>query len=201
MGEAKGYVHRILLALYDAGYFTRFDLLNAATLGISQSRERVMFSCIRKDLYRGQFDDLFESLPRLKMLPEEPLIPFSTIFHDYMDRPLTERYRSFWDARQPGDIDFKVCSERMGENPNAQFQYGFIYQYKPTPTMTSKDYNVLFDYPRYANFDENCERGSWPKDYNFLKTTPWYVIGMSVPPLMMAKHVDNVYSQWMESTS
>jgi len=39
--------------------------------------------------------------------------------------------------------------------------------------------------------------GSFPIDYNYLNIDPKYLIGMSVPPVMMAQVSYQVYKQWL----
>ena len=43
-----------------------------------------------------------------------------------------------------------------------------------------------------------CGGGSYPKDYNFLKLKPEYLIGMSVPPVVMANISEQIYLQWLQ---
>lgn len=49
-GAAKGYFKLILAELKSCGYEVRAKLLNAAWLGVPQSRERLIFCGVRKDL-------------------------------------------------------------------------------------------------------------------------------------------------------
>lgn len=49
-GAAKGYFKLILAELKDCGYEVRAKLLNAAWLGVPQSRERLIFCGVRKDV-------------------------------------------------------------------------------------------------------------------------------------------------------
>ena len=39
--------------------------------------------------------------------------------------------------------------------------------------------------------------GSFPLDYNFLNNKPKYIIGMSVPPVMVAQIANQIYKQWL----
>ena len=201
LGEAKEYVKKILKEFNEAGYIVKEFLLDASRMGVPQKRERVFFIGIRKDLADSLPQNemlFFEDFPLLDLVFFEDKIPFSKIFKDYTDRPLTEHYKKFWDIREFGDLDFSVSSERMGKNPNAQFQYKYLYMDKVANTITAGEQCVLFDYPRYRNFDELCECGSYPKDYNFLKSKPEYLIGMSVPPIMTAQIADRIYNQWLK---
>lgn len=199
MGAAKEYVIKIYDAFDKAGYYCQHFLLDASKMGVPQRRERVFFICLRKDLAKPflHYADIFTQLPKIKMEFNEKEILFKSIFKDYCDRPLSEHYFDFWKIRKNGDLDFSSSSERMGKNPNAQFQYKYIYMNKVSNTITAGEQCVLFDYPRYRNFDELCEAGSYPKDYNFFKIKPEYLIGMSVPPVMTAQIATEIYNQWL----
>ena len=168
-------------------------------MGVPQRRERVFFICLRKDLAEPFLyqQDMFTVNPKLELEFNEPEIPFKDVFHDYTDRPLSEHYRKFWDIREYGDIDFSISSKRMGKNENAQFQHKYLYKHKVSNTITAVEQCVLFDHPRYRNFDELCECGAYPKDYNFCTNKPEYLIGMSVPPVMAANIATEIYSQWL----
>jgi len=199
LGTAKSYVRKIYHEFDAAGYYVQHFLLDASTMGVPQKRERVFFICLRKDLATPflHASDMFTILPKIKMEFKEREIPFKTVFKDYCDRPLSEHYQNFWDIREPGDLDFSVSSARMGKNPNAQFQYKYLYMNKVSNTITAGEQCVLFDRPRYRNFDELCECGSYPKDYDFNGNKPEYLIGMSVPPVMTAQIAKQVYEQWL----
>ena len=198
-GSAINYVRRIYDAFDEAGYYCQHFLLNASDMGIPQKRKRVFFICLRKDLSEKflYLRDIFTTVPKINIRFNEKKITFSEVFRDYTDRPLTEHYMKFWNERVYGDLDFSASSERMGKNKNAQFQYKYLYMNKVPNTITSGDTCVLFDRPRLRNFDELCECGSFPKDYNFLNVKPQYLIGMSVPPLMTAKIANEVFNQWL----
>ena len=199
LGSAKSYVREIYREFDKAGYIVQHWLLNASRMGVPQRRERVFFIALRKDLAAPflQHKDFFTYAPGLNLIFKDKEIPFNNIFHDYTDRPLSEHYIKFWDIRKHGDIDFSNSSSRMNKNPNAQFQYKYLYMNKVANTITAGEQCVLFDYPRYRNFDELCECGTYPKDYNFIKNKPEYLIGMSVPPVMTARIAQRVYDQWL----
>lgn len=199
MGDAKAYVRKIYDEFDKAGYYCQHWLLDASKMGVPQRRERVFFVCLRKDLAEPFLynADMFTEVPKLELVFDEKEILFKEIFKDYTDRPLSEHYRKFWDIRINGDIDFSDSSVRMGKNPNAQFQYKYLYMDKVANTITAGEQCVLYDYPRYRNYDELCEGGTYPKDYNFLKNKPHYLIGMSVPPVMTAQVATEIYNQWI----
>ena len=200
LGNAINYVRRIYDEFEKAGYSCQHFLLNSSKMGVPQRRKRVFFVCLRNDLaepFLYQMD-IFTHVPKINLIFNEKPIYFRDIFKDYADTKLTELYTSIWEYKQKGDRDFSDCNKRMeGRNENANFQYNFIYMDEVPPTIVAGDQNVLFDFPRNMNYDEYCESGSFPKDYNFLKVKPVYLIGMSVPPLMTANISLNIWEQWL----
>jgi DNA (cytosine-5)-methyltransferase 1 len=54
---------------------------------------------------------------------------------------------------------------------------------------------ILYDYPRYMSDTEVVKCGSFPRDYNFYGTSVVYSVGMSVPPLMIARIADDLMKQ------
>jgi DNA (cytosine-5)-methyltransferase 1 len=50
---------------------------------------------------------------------------------------------------------------------------------------------------RWLSNNDLCKIGSYPKDYNFKKLKASYLIGMSVPPVMMAQIATRVFKQWL----
>jgi DNA (cytosine-5)-methyltransferase 1 len=187
-GNAKAYVRQIVDSFRDAGYKVQLFLLNAASMGVPQKRERVFFICQRNDM----------NFKELKLSFNEKPILFGEVFcmGDF-ERPLSEHYKNFWDIRLNGDLDFSFSSKRMGKNKNAQFQYKYLYKDKIPNTITAGEQCVLFDEARHRSSTENKLCGSYPLDYNFLQVEPHYLIGMSVPPVMTAQIAHQIWLQWL----
>lgn len=53
-------------------------------------------------------------------------------------------------------------------------------------------------YKRELNVKEMSLIGSFPQDYNYLDCKPKYLIGMSVPPLMMYRIAKEIKTQWLD---
>lgn len=199
MGEAQEFLAEVMNRFNKIGYIVGRKLLNASNMGVPQRRERVFFYAIRKDLVKYiNTCDLFGNEPILGLEFNESKIIFKEVFKNYNDRPLSDHYQEFWKNRLFGDVDFSFSSARMGRNKNAQFQYKYIYMDKVSNTIIAGEQCVLFDYPRYRNFIELCRCGSYPQDYNFIKNKPHYLIGMSVPPIMMAQIATRIKEQWFD---
>jgi DNA (cytosine-5)-methyltransferase 1 len=186
-GNAKLYVKRIFKAFDEAGYNVQLFLLNAASMGVPQKRERVFFICQRKDL----------NLPKLKLGFSEDAIPFGNVFENIEYNDLTKNEQFLWNNKIYGDGDFGVINLRLGNKQNS-FTTKLLYKDKVCNTVTGGDNNVLFDIPRKTTKYEVCQIGTYPLDYNFKNVEPKYLIGMSVPPVMTAQIANQIKLQWLD---
>ena len=180
-GNAKFYVSRIKKEFESAGYKVQLFLLNAASMGVPQKRERVFFICQRKDL----------KLPELKLNFTESSIPFKLIDDgDVPRKPIENSYLFRWqNANHTG--------RQITEKGNT---FGFMYRCKPElvcNTITSAGSFFWDTKPALLTKNELCKIGSYPLDYNFQKMEPQYLIGMSVPPVMTAQIANQIYLQWL----
>jgi DNA (cytosine-5)-methyltransferase 1 len=186
-GNAKLYVKKIFKAFDEAGYNVQLFLLNAASMGVPQKRERVFFICQRKDL----------NLPKLKLEFSEEAIPFGKVFENITYNDLTKNEQYLWDNKIKGDGDFGVINLRLGNKQNS-FTTKLLYKDKVCNTVTGGDNNVLFDCPRKTTKKEVCQIGTYPLDYDFQDVEPKYLIGMSVPPVMTAQIANQIKIQWLD---
>jgi DNA (cytosine-5)-methyltransferase 1 len=193
LGEAQKYVDAVLTAFDKAGYFVDFTLLDASNMGVPQRRERVFFTAIRKDLYQGEFSDLFMTRPLLDLAFDEKEIPFESFdtSEEYKDMP--DCIFQYWTKMGP----------KPGPLSKAHAKGSFFGEIKadgkrPLCTITSQGKVYHHKYPRRLNTIEFCCGGSYPLDYQFLNTTPFYLIGMSVPPVMMAQIAARIKEQWLD---
>jgi DNA (cytosine-5)-methyltransferase 1 len=177
LGSAKEYVRKIYDAFKEAGYELRVKpyLLNAATMGVPQRRERVFFIAIRKDL-AGQFMeqvDMFQTAPKLKLEFDEPEIPIKKFAKGILKKE-TQNYSE----NRFGDVmlDLNRASNTIATDINRYWL----------------SENMLID------TDTVSLIGSYPLDYNHLEfNNPQYLIGMSVPPVMTANIATEIYNQWI----
>ena len=182
-GNAKLYVKKIFKAFDESGYNVQLFLLNAASMGVPQKRERVFFVCQRKDL----------NLPKLKLEFNEDSIPFGLIDEGVnIERAnLSKSYTEKWH------------NTKQGENPKAKSGNTFGFMYKTAPneicsTITSGGTNAHFLQPKELSKNEYCQIGTYPLDYNFQDVEPKYLIGMSVPPVMTAQIANQIKLQWLD---
>ncbi len=189
IGNARKYLYAILDAFYNAGYFVTYSLLNSRYMGVPQKRERVFFFAIRKDLYKNEFIDIFQSESFIDMQFDYDEICFSEISdNNDLSCDLTELTTSYW-------VNAKQC-ESVGKYDARRKQS--MNDVCFTTCASHKNYHPTIC--RQLNNDEIIKIQTFPSDYNFIsnsKSHVNYMCGMSVPPVMMANIADRVYSEWL----
>lgn len=199
LGEAQKYVDEILKRFNEIGYYVSYKLLDASKMGVPQRRERVFFYAIRKDLYKGEFVDLFQSEPSLDLEFNEKEITFGEVeqIGDFENK-LSDFYLELWCQRIDSDLDFSCINGRVREKPNTGFGTSFAKRDKVCGTLTAKqDCYANFHEGRYLSSLEKKLIGSYPLDYDFQRIDSGYLIGMSVPPVMTAQIATRIYEQWI----
>jgi DNA (cytosine-5)-methyltransferase 1 len=186
-GHAKWYTREVVRRFTKIGYNCQVFLLNAATMGVPQKRERVFFIAHKTN-------------KKIKLSFNEKTIKFNEIYSPNSNgKYLSERYKTIWDLRKKGDSDFSTTNAREFNRPNNDYNHNYIYKDRVCNTIPATNQNTLFDEPRYLNSQETIKAGSFPLDYNFLNLKVNYLIGMSVPPVMMAQVANEVYNQLIKS--
>ena len=202
LGNAIEYVRKIYEEFNKAGYYCQHFLLDASKMGVPQRRERVFFIALRKDLADKflYYKDMFTEIPKIEIIFNEKEIPFKEFKEKKNNEyPISDFYKSLWEKRINGDDSFANINGRERGKKNTGFGTNFLYIDKVCGTLTTKkDCYCLFDEPRYtSDFEAKCI-GSFPQDYNFLKVKPHYLIGMSVPPVVMAQISFQIHLQWLQ---
>jgi len=203
-GNARDYVRKIITSFDNAGYLVKEFELDSSQMEVPQRRERVFFIAIRKDLAEQlpkPFGMLFSEFPRLNMKFGQAPIPFGDIRTKGLnDASWGEHDQWVWDRRVIGDRSYVNVFERL-QNKRTNFNSSFIYAHKPVPTLSSSEGSkmTLFDEPRRMNSTEMIYAQSFPADYDFGSdkcSKKQYVLGMSVPPVMMAHIANRIYEEW-----
>lgn len=188
-GNAKVYAKKIVQKMAEAGYTVKVFLLNAASMGVPQRRERVFFIGHRAELI----------YPDLKLFFNEAPIPFGMLNPGHIDK-LCYAIRP---AHKPLVKDCCGGKSLSSVNPNGS-GFNTMKQGKDivSPTVVADSGGgimVHYSGDRYCSDDEYKQIGTFPMDYNFKKMKPKYIIGMSVPPVMIAQIANQIYQQWFRS--
>lgn len=176
-GNAKGYVKQIINLFNVAGYNVQLFLLNAATMGVPQKRERVFFVCSRKDLDKQ----------KLKIAFNEKPIPIKDLDLELGDE-IENCYLEDWLRLKNRKPKKYINSSLIGLNDvHPTITAGYKSKASPMPAWEA----------RWLSKNDLCKVGSYPQDYVFRKK-PEYLIGMSVPPLMTYGVANQIYQQWLK---
>ena len=186
-GNAKGYLVEIIQALTDAGYTAQVFVLNAASMGVPQRRERVFIIAMQTEL----------DWPQLELKFNEPTIAYRTI-KDELGKPLTETARSLWALRERSDRSLADVNLRLGRK-GSYFSHSFAVGSEPLRTILASDSScpIMHDRPLRVSDEVLRKACTFPSDFDYGEVKPRYVMGMSVPPVMMAQVAAQVYEQWL----
>lgn len=196
LGEAKTYVRRIYKEFESAGYYVQHFLLDSSKMGVPQRRERVFFIAMRKDIAQPFLEqvDMFTQAPKLFLEFNEKEIPFKDIEeHNTKDEYLSPSISKHWYLTKEGQGFNKVHKN------GGMFSYSKVDRNKCLPTITAHHDGGSYHYSIHRPLTklENCKGGTFPIDYNFLQLPHKYLVGMSVPPVMIARIADEIYNQWI----
>jgi len=182
MGNAKAYSKKIIQTMESAGYKVQIFLLNAASMGVPQRRERVFFIGHKKELKLN---------PLRLEFNEEPIL-YKYIEDNSIGELITGQALKYWEKCPEGFPLSKV-------HPKGNYFGSF----KISPnivcnTVIASKSSPIFHYnkPNFISNSDLCKIGTYPLNYNFKKLEPKYLIGMSVPPIMTAQIANQIYKQW-----
>ena len=196
MGNAITYVIRIKQEFNNAGYFVNHVILNASKMGVPQKRKRVFFYAIRKDLIKYiPTIGLFNNVPYLNLTFNVPAIKFKEISNGVL-----KRYKKGYDCIAPFFKYIKPGSSASTVHPKGSFFNNIKMNLNDVaPTLCSNP-TLLFPAEQHRQLTKNelCKIGAFPLDYNFCEVYPGYIIGMSVPPVMIAQIAHQIKVQWID---
>lgn len=188
LGNAKGYMNAIIKEFNKIGYDIQIFLLNAATMGVPQKRERVFFICRRKDL----------KLPEIKLnFNEKPILYKEFKDNNYIELDKNTLNYKRWLKRKNTDGNLADITKRE-ENKISGFNTCFVKDNKVHNTQTARSKLLRFDVPGFVSDKDIKTIQTFPQDYDFLDQQPVYVCGMSVPPIMMKKIAEQVKIQLLD---
>lgn len=204
LGNAITYVREIYRQFDLAGYYVQHFLLDASKMGVPQRRERVFFIALRKDLATHFLyqKDIFTVAPKLELKFDEPNIEIEQIEANcnFIGLELTnpKAIDAFFKTKQGQSLS-------AGNEKGHYFNWQKLAKNKTAPTLTathsvnkvSGSPLLHYELPNEISYEAYRLIGTFPFDYNFLDNNEKYLIGMSVPPVMVAQIAGEIYIQWL----
>ncbi|MGG1638213.1 DNA cytosine methyltransferase [Paenibacillus sp. NRS-1760] len=188
IGKARGYISLVLTRLRQIGYRPQLFLLNSATMGVPQKRERLFFIATRND----------QNLPLLKLeFNDEPVL-----YRDVRSglgnsiNPISKTFQR-WNKRRPRDLNMGDVTERE-ESKMVNFNTILVKNQKVPNTIASSSVFLRADVPEHLTGLDVIRIQTFPRDYDFMDANVQYVCGMSVPPLMMQRIAEQIHLQWFQ---
>lgn len=172
VGKAKGYVLEIFQAFETIGYKAQLFKLNAAMMGVPQSRQRIFFIAQKKG-----------SKPVSLAFDAKPITASEAIKGVSAEgaEPLSGNLLRLWKKVRPGQ------SLARAHNRGSFFNNIRCSPARPFPTITAANRPDIshWDTPRTLSPAELTRAQSFPDDYDYGAKPVKYICGMSVPPRMM----------------
>ncbi len=183
----RWYACKAMEKLGRIGYKSQLFLLDAQDCGVPQRRKRVFIISQKQDYFNP---------PVLKF--SEPKITFGHIKCD-ADSPykvtLGDKSNQVWSNRKETDKCFAHTHLRT-HGTLSGFNNKYLRCNEPCYTITTnRNTNVLYDEPRILNIKELGLAGTFPTDFNFCGFDPFRVVGMSVPPVLIANIAKEIHDQ------
>ena len=204
MGEAKNYYYKITIAFENAGYNVSSMLLDSSHYGVPQTRKRVIFIAVRKDVTDAIG---LTSLNIAGIFPEKSSEvvtsgnAFSDLVYDEEEiKMLTETFTkgSHFVTASKMPLDPKKVLTGCDYHPKGHhFNMKRISRFKPAPTITASGGCIHWSEMRKLALCETRRLTSLPEDFKL--TGKWEQrserMGRMVPPLMMKAIAGSIYKK------
>ena len=204
MGEAKNYYYKITAEFGNIGYNVSSMLLDSSHYGVPQTRKRVIFIAVRKDV-----TDVIglTSLNIAGVFPEKnsEVVTCGKAFEDlnYDEeeiKMLTETFSkgSHFETASKMPLDPKKVLTGCDYHPKGHhFNMKRVSRFKPSPTITASGGCIHWSEMRKLALGETRRLTSLPEDFKL--TGKWEQkserMGRMVPPLMMKAIADSIYKK------
>lgn len=184
LGNAWQYVQKIYAKFSEAGYRVKHWLCKGEEIGVPQTRHRVFFIAVRKDI---DFD-----LENVNMSFNYEPVTYGEI-KDGEPKQIRKDSVFYRIAKQANDMDKSIADTRirLGEKVSA-FQTRYIRDNMILPTQRAKPDIIDLNEIAYISKESIRNAQTFPQDYDFSDdsySTIGYICGMSVPPVMIKRIV------------
>lgn len=184
LGEAWSYVQKIYKQFDDIGYQLKHWLLKGENMGVPQTRHRVFFVAVRKDI---NFD-----LEQIDMSFNYERVPYGIIKEgkgESLNKD-TQTYKMLCIATHD-DLRIADIFKRCGEKER-QFGTKIAWEENVLQTLIANlEYFRGIEKERIS-VEDIIHAQTFPEDYDFISKTfanVSYICGMSVPPIMTKRIV------------
>ena len=184
LGEAWSYVQEIYRQFKGIGYQVKHWLCKGEQMGVPQTRHRVFFIALRND---NPYD-----LTELDMSFNYKPITYGEI-KSGSGRPLSvnTKYYQLLCMAKPEDKDISSIKERIGEKRGC-FSDKIVWDSDIVPTLRAAVSIYSAETKSAISKETMIHAQTFPEDYNFLDQNPFYICGMSVPPVMIKRIVQRL---------
>lgn len=189
LGNAKIYLKNIVNKLKESGYIIQIFLLNAASMGVPQKRERIFIIGHKKEY----------NLPELVMDFKEKPILFGEMTNRKNGPKPSERILDLLKHKRKTDLALKAIQLRCNRKYQ-DFSQNIVHDNKVPLTMLANNCYIKYSNNYHISTEDILSIGSFPQDYNFVNNSLKnikFIVGMSVPPVMMANIAHQIYLQWL----
>jgi len=204
MGEAKNYYFKITAEFGNIGYNVSSMLLDSSHYGVPQTRKRVIFIAVRKDVTDAIG---LTSLNIASVFPEKSSEvvtsgnAFSDLVYDEEEiKMLTKSFTkgSHFETASKMPLDPPKVLTGCDYHPRGHhFNMKRISRFKPAPTITASGGCIHWSEMRKLALGETRRLTSLPEDFKL--TGKWEQrserMGRMVPPLMMKAIADSIYKK------
>ena len=193
------YVREIYRRFSEIGYICQHFVVDGSLMGVPQARRRVFFIAIRKELTQNlrMHGNIFEQLPYLDLSFNEKPITYGEIAYPLDDTPITGEILKVLNNAKPTETDLRYACKRL-KGKASLFSYKIVHDNSILGTITASGAKqIIYKDKRYINTVESIRSSTFPADFDFCGQNPVYVMGMSVPPVMMAQVASRIHEQWL----
>lgn len=179
-GEAWTYVQKIYKQLIGAGYRVKHWLCKGEYMGVPQTRHRVFFVAVRKDI---DFD-----LEHIDMTFNFAPVLYRDVKSGQHEELFIEKSKI---AKQSIRKEKSLCDTMLRlKGKETYFSEKLIYEDEVCNTITAGGCELwIANTGTHINEEETINIQTFPQDFDFSGAKVKYVCGMSVPPVMIKRIV------------
>lgn len=190
-GNGKAYANAIVKKAKDLGYDCQIFILNSAFMEVPQARVRVFFIFRQTALSLSPLTLDFHFKP----------IPLQAVFTE-PGRRINKKTRDYlmWYFHNKKDKKVSDTLQRLGMVGKGLTNY-FWRMNRPVSTVLSTGEFYHSEFPCFLSDRSLISVSTFPEDFNFGKCNVQYVVGMCVPPVMMAHIARQIRLQWLSDSN